>query len=265
MKVLAAVKEVATLDDEFEIDGLSVPERYVTYDLNEWDSYALETAVNFAEDADEDVEVVTVTVGPERAEETIRQALAKGADRAIRVWDDDLAAAETVGPRERAQLLAAVAEREDPDFVVSGVQSGDEAFAATGVATASRLGYEWAAVVNELSVNTDAGVANLHRELEGGVEEVSEVELPAVFTIQTGINEPRYASLRGIRQAQSKPLDVLSLTDLDLSADALESPLRQTAMTEPESEGDATVWSGDAEETSEQLAELLRDKGVVEA
>ncbi len=265
MRVLAAVKEVATLEDEFEIDGLEIPDQYVAYDLNEWDAYALEAAVSFAEDADEDVEVVTVTIGPERAEETIRQALAKGADRAIRVWDDGLAGAETVGPRERASLLAAVAEQEDPDFVVSGVQAGDEAFAATGVATASRLGFEWAAVVNELDVDAESGVASVHRELEGGVEEVTEVELPAVFTIQTGINEPRYASLRGIRQAQSKPLDVVALADLDLSPDDLESSLERTAMTEPESEGEATVWSGSADETSEQLAELLRDKGVVEA
>ena len=265
MKVLAAVKEVATLDDEFEIDGLSVPEQYVTYDLNEWDGYALESAVEFAETADEDVEVVTVTIGPERADETIRQALAKGADRAVRVWDDDLARGGTVGPRERARVLAAVAEREDPDFIVTGVQSGDEAFAATGVAAASRLDYEWAAVVNDLSVDVEAGIASIHRELEGGVEEVSEVDLPAVFTIQTGINEPRYASLRGIRQAQSKPLDVHSLDDLGLSAEALDSALERTAMTEPESEGEATIWTGDAAETSEQLAEFLRETGVVEA
>jgi electron transfer flavoprotein beta subunit len=107
-------------------------------------------------------------------------------------------------------------------------------------------------------------VAHVHRELEGGVEELTDVETPAVLTIQTGINEPRYASLRGIRQAQRKPLDVQGLGDLGLDASVLDSPVARTAMFEPESEGDATVFEGSADETAGELADLLRDKGVVE-
>jgi electron transfer flavoprotein beta subunit len=259
MKILVTVTEVAEADDEFEIDGLSIDERYLTFDLNEWDDYAIEEAVQLSETHD-DVEVVTVTVGPERAEETIRQGLAKGADRAIRVWDDSLAESEMLDPATKARLLAAVAQEEDPDLVLTGVQSGDVAFGATGVGMAAELDFEWAAVVNELDLDREAGVANVHRELEGGIEELTDVEIPAVLTIQTGINEPRYASLRGIRQAQSKPLDVMSPDELGVDLD--ESVLSLQSLEVPETESDVTYFEGSAEETAGELAEFLRDKGV---
>jgi electron transfer flavoprotein beta subunit len=262
MKVLVTVKEVAEVDDEFRISGLDVDDGSLEYDLNEWDDYAVEEAVQLSE-ADDDVEVVTVTIGPERAEETIRMALAKGADRAVRVWDDSLADAGFLDVDTKAALLAAVAEAEAPDIVFSGVQAGDDANGATGVALAERLGFEWAAVVNDFELDGDAGVASVRRELEGGVEELTDVELPAVFTIQTGINEPRYASLRGIRQAQRKELEVRTIDDVGLDESVLESPVERTDMYEPASEGDATYWEGSPEETAGELAAFLRDEGVV--
>ncbi|MEF8842819.1 MAG: electron transfer flavoprotein subunit beta/FixA family protein [Haloarculaceae archaeon] len=261
MKVLVSVKEVAEVEDEFDISGLDVDDRYLDYDLNEWDDYAVEEAVGISE-ANDDVEVVTATVGPERSEETIRMALAKGADRALRIWDDDVEAAEFLDANTKAELLSAVVEREEPDLVLTGVQSNDDSYGATGVALAERVGYEWAAVVNSLELEDD--VAHVHRELEGGLEELTEVELPAVLTIQTGINEPRYASLRGIRQAQRKELDVQELSDLGFDAGVLETPVERTSMYEPESESDATIWEGSAEETADDLATFLREKGVVE-
>jgi len=261
MQLLVPVTDAATVDDEFEIDGLAVDERYLTYDINEWDEYAVEAAVQIAE-AGEDVEVVTVTVGPERVEETVRQALAKGADRAVRVWDDDLAARDLLDARAKAALIEAVARDVDPDLILTGVQSGDAGFAATGVTLAERLGFEWAAVVNQLDLDTESGVVSVHRELEGGVEELTELDLPAVLTIQTGINEPRYASLRGIRQAQTKPLDVQTPADLGVEEADLASPLSWTATREPEAEGDATIFEGDAEATAGELATVLREQGV---
>ena len=262
MKVLVTVKEVAEVDDEFDIDGLDVAESSLEYDLNEWDDYAVEEAVQISEALD-DVEVVTVTVGPERAEETVRMALAKGADRAIRVWDDALAEAQFLDIGAKAELIAAVAEEEAPDLILSGVQAGDDSNGATGVALAERLGVEWAAVVNELDLDAEAGIASVHRELEGGIEELTDVELPAVLTIQTGINEPRYASLRGIRQAQRKPLEVKSLAEVGLDENVVESAVGRTSMYEPESESDAVLWEGSADETAGELAALLREKGVI--
>ncbi|MEF8777287.1 MAG: electron transfer flavoprotein subunit beta/FixA family protein [Natronomonas sp.] len=262
MKILVTVKEVAEVDDEFDISGLDIAEGSLEYDLNEWDDYAIEEAVQISEEND-DVEVVTVTIGPERAEETIRMALAKGADRAIRVWDDTLEDAQFLDIETKAELIAAVAADEEPDLVLSGVQAGDDSNGATGVALAEELDFEWAAVVNQLDL-ADGDVASVHRELEGGIEELTDVELPAVLTIQTGINEPRYASLRGIRQAQRKPLDVNTLDDLGLDAGVVDSLVERTSMYEPESESDATVWEGSPDETAQELASFLRDQGVVD-
>jgi electron transfer flavoprotein beta subunit len=261
MKILVTVAEEAAADDEFEIDGNRIDDRYLTYDLNEWDDYAIEEAVQMQE-AHDDVEVVTVTIGPERVDETIRQGLAKGADRAVRVWDDALAEADVLDPRTKARLLAAVAREEDPDLVLSGVQTADESFGATGVVLASQLDFEWAAVVNDLDLDRDGGVASVTRELEGGVEELTDVDLPAVLTIQTGINEPRYASLRGIRSAQSKPLEVQSLADLGLAAEDLPLSLSLESLYEPETEGEAELFEGSADETAGKLADLLEEKGV---
>ena len=250
MKVLVTVTEVANADDEFEISGTEIEETYLSYDLNEWDEYALEAAVRLGEN-DDSVEVVTATVGPERVEETIRTALAKGADRAVRVWDDELADETMLDPSRKAKLLAEVVEAEEPDLVLSGVQSGDVALGETGVAL---VGFGWAAVVNQFEIEEES--VQVHRELEGGVEERTSVELPAVLTIQTGINEPRYASLRGIRQAQSKPLEVRSPSVPG------GSPLALTDLAVPESESDTDIFEGSAEETAVELAALLEEKGV---
>jgi len=149
--------------------------------------------------------------------------------------------------------------------VLSGVQANDDSFGATGVALAEEVGFQWAAVVNQLDTGTvlEEGVASVHRELEGGVEELTDVELPVVLTIQTGINEPRYASLRGIRQAQSKEIKPQSLDDLGFDEGVVESSLDVTAMYEPETESDAEYLEGDADEQAARLADVLRDKGVV--
>ncbi|WP_265108921.1 electron transfer flavoprotein subunit beta/FixA family protein [Halosolutus halophilus] len=261
MKILVTVKEVATVEDEFEIEGTTIADEYLGADLNEWDDYAIEEAVQLQEDGIAD-EVVTVTIGPEDCEQTIRQALAKGADRAVRVWDDALEDVDLLDVGAKTEILQAVVEEEDPDLVLTGVQAGDDSFAATGVSLAEDLDFEWGAVVNHLEHDFDDGIASVRRELEGGVEELTEIELPAVLTIQTGINEPRYASLRGIRQAQRKELDVQSLADIGVDESAIESQLELTDMYEPESESDVTIWEGSAEETASELGDLLREKGV---
>ncbi|MFB6353761.1 MAG: electron transfer flavoprotein subunit beta/FixA family protein [Halobacteriales archaeon] len=259
MKILVAVKEVVEVADDFEIEGTAIGDRYREYDLNEWDDYAVEEAVQCMEDGIAD-EVVSVTIGPERAEETIRMALAKGVERAVRVWDDALAEQDLLDVAAKTRLLEAVVAEEEPDVVLTGVQANDDAWGATGVSLAHAIGYEWAAVVNGLELDGD--VAHVRRELEGGVEELVDVELPAVFTIQTGINEPRYASLRGIRQAQSKEIAERSLDDLGLDPAAVESALDLTEMYEPEAEGETEYLEGDAGEQAAALADVLQEMGV---
>ena len=259
MKVLVAVKEVVEVADDFEIEGTAIAGRYREYDLNEWDDYAVEAAVQLQE-ADLAEEVVSVTIGPERAEETIRMALAKGVDRAVRIWDDALADQELLDVASKARLLEAVIAEEEPDLVLTGVQAGDDAWGATGVSLAHAVGYGWAAVVTGLEIEGDT--AHVRRELEGGVEELVDVQLPAVLTIQTGLNEPRYASLRGIRQAQSKEITPRGLADLGLDPDDVRSAIDLTEMFVPEAEGDTEYLEGDTGDQAAGLAEVLREKGV---
>ena len=150
MKILVAVKQVAALDEDFEIrgDGKDVEAEFLLRDLNEWDDFSLEEAVKIKEGADgTPVEVIAVSVAPAEADETLRKCLAKGADRAIRVWDDAL---EGSDPIAIARVLAAVAAREQPDLLFAGAQSSDHAFAATGIATAALLDWPHAAVVTQL-------------------------------------------------------------------------------------------------------------------
>jgi len=262
MKILVTVKEVAEPEDDFEISGLDIDEKYLEYDLNEWDDYAVEEAVQMKEENDDVDEVVAVTIGPERSEETIRMALAKGADRAVRVWDDGFEAGEVLDPNAKARVLAAVAEEEDPDIIFTGVQADDDSIGGTGVALADELGFQWAAVVNAFEY--EGGTAKVHRELEGGVEELTEVDIPAVFTIQTGINEPRYASLRGIRQAQSKEIAPKTLGDLGLDDSAIATSISISDMYEPQSESDTEYIEGSAEDMAQGIAQLIREKGVAE-
>ncbi|QSG09980.1 electron transfer flavoprotein subunit beta/FixA family protein [Halapricum desulfuricans] len=260
MKILVTITEARSVDTIFEIDGLEIDDRYLSSDLNEWDAYALEEAVQRTED--EDGEVVAVTIGPEEVEGTIRQALAKGADRAIRVWDEQLAALDLLDPLTKAAVLGSVVDAEQPDLVFTGVQSGDDAFGATPIALASTLGWAWGTVVNDLRL--EASVAHVHRELEGNLEELTDVERPAVLSIQTGINEPRHASLRDITEAQQADIAVRDLADLSLDGGALTSSIDQITLYEPERESEATIYEGSPEETAAELATVIEETGVLQ-
>ena len=220
MKIVVPVKQVAALDDEFELtgDGLGVDPDFIERDLNEWDAFSLEAALQLREQTGEDGEVVVVTVGDDEAEEALLGCLARGADRAVRVWDESLGDADVLAV---ARLLAAAVGRESPDLVLCGVQSSDAVNGATGVALAGFLELPHVAVVKQLDYDAASGSATVGRELEGGLVELLRVRMPALLTIQTGINEPRYANLRAIKQAREKPMEVASPGALGLETDAL--------------------------------------------
>jgi electron transfer flavoprotein beta subunit len=260
VKILVAVKQVAALDEDFEIreDGRDVQEDFLIRDLNEWDDFSLEEAVKIKEAAAQPVEVVALSVAPEEADEALRKCLAKGADRGIRVWDDALAGSDSIAI---ARVLAQVAKREQPDMMFAGVQSSDQAFASTGIATAAFLDWPHAAVLTTLNYTPGANSAVFRRELEGGLLHEVEIQCPAVLTIQLGINTPRYASLRSIKQAAAKPIEVLSLSDLGLgAADVGEagSHSRVRRMYIPD-KGRAQLIEGDAAQQAERLAEIIRE------
>ena len=260
MKIMVAVKQVAALDEDFTIreDGRDVDADFLIRDLNEWDDFSLEEAVKIKEAAAEPVEIIAVSVGPEEVDESLRKCLAKGSDRAIRVWDSSL---EGSDPIAIARVLAAVAKRESAGMLFAGVQSSDQSFAATGIATAAFLDWPHAAVISHLKYAPDAKSAVFRRELEGGLLHEVEIQCPAVLTIQLGINTPRYASLRSIKQAAAKPIEVLSPADLGLAAgDVGEagSSSRVRRMYMPD-KGRAQLIEGDAAEKALRLAAIIRE------
>jgi electron transfer flavoprotein beta subunit len=260
MKLLVAVKQVAALDEDFEIraDGRDVEADFLIRDVNEWDDYSLEEALKIKEAAASPVEVVVVSVGPEDADEALRKCLAKGADRAIRVWDEAIEGSDSIAI---ARVIAAVTRKESPQMLFAGVQSSDHAFASTGVATAAFLDWPHAAVIANLTYTPGGNTAVFRRELEGGVLHEMQIECPAVLTIQLGINTPRYASLRSIKQAAAKPIEVLSLQDLGIAAaDVGESgSLSSVRRMYIPDKGRAEMIEGDVEEQAARLAQIIKD------
>jgi electron transfer flavoprotein beta subunit len=250
MKIVVCVKQVALLGDEvdFTPDGRDVDPDYLEFAINEWDSYATEEAIRIKEAAGEG-EVVVVTVGDEDSEDAMRRALAMGADRGVRIEVDGL---ETGDPIGTARALAEVIRRESADLVLCGVQSSDAVQGATGTALAELLGLPRVAVVKKLEL--EPGGAIVHRELEGGLVDVAEVDTPAVLTIQTGVNEPRYATLRAIKQAEQKEIEVVTPGDLGAPAARV-----RRMFVPPKGEG-AEMLGDDPAEVAGKIKAIVEEK-----
>ena len=262
MKIVVCVKQVASLDEEFELlegDGRVDPD-FIEWDLNEWDTFSLEAALQLRESGAADGgEVVAVTVGDEEAEEGLLSCLARGADRAVRVWDEALDGADvlTVG-----RVLAAVVQRESPDLVLCGVQSSDAVTGSTGTALAGYLDLARVAVVTDLAYDAATSTLTVDRELEGGLVEVVRIGLPALLTIQTGINEPRYATLRAIKQARDKPLATYGVGDLGLDAGELAAAAgaRVVGLQTPERGAGAQLLHGSPAEMADRIVEIVQER-----
>lgn len=251
MKIVVCVKQVATLGDEVEFtdDERDVDPDFLDFALNEWDSFATEEALQIRERSGEG-EVVVVSVGDEDAEDAMRRCLAMGADRGIRIEGEDVSR----DPITLARVLAAVVRQEEPDLVFCGVQSSDAVQAATGVALAEVLGLPRVAVVTKVDWDPGAGVARVNRELEGGLVDIVEVDTPAVITIQTGINEPRYATLRAIKQADEKEIEVVD------PEDAGEPAYRVRRMFVPPKGEGAEMLDGSPAEVAGRIKEIVSER-----
>jgi electron transfer flavoprotein beta subunit len=189
---------------------------------------------------------VVVSVGNEDSEEAMRRCLAMGADRGIRIDSE-----EPLDPIQVARALAEVVRAESPDLVFTGVQSADSVQAATGTALAELLDLPRAAVVTKIELA--GGKATVNRELEGGLVDVVEVDTPALFTIQTGINEPRYATLRAIKQAEEKEIDVRRPGDLG------EPAYRVRKMFVPPKGEGAEMLNGSPAAVAQRIKEIVQD------
>ena len=213
--------------------------------MNEWDACATEEAIRIRERLGEG-EVVVVTVGDDDADAALRRCLAMGADRAIRVD------AEPRDPVSTARAVAEVVAAESPDLVLTGVQSADSVQGSTGAALAELIGLPRVAVVTKLDWS-GSGPATVDRELEGGLVDVVEVDTPALLTIQTGINQPRYANLRAIKQAEQHEIRVVD-------ADPGEPAYRVRRMFTPPRGAGAELIDGNAAQVAQRIAELLQER-----
>jgi electron transfer flavoprotein beta subunit len=211
MKILVCIKQVPAKDAPLVIvEGTWIRETDIGFEMNEPDSFALEEALRLKEK--HTGEVIVVSMGPERVKQTIKEALAKGADRGMHIADDK---AHRLDPLGAAKSLAAAIEREKPDLVLTGLQSDDHGFGQTGVLLADRLGLPHATLIMQIDVEGDH--LRVKRELEAGWFQWVELPLPAALTIQSGINKVRYATLKGIMAAKKKEIVTISRESLGIT------------------------------------------------
>lgn len=257
MNIIVCVKRVPlTQEVDLEIDKQKkdVKKDGLAYVINEWDNYAIEEAVLLQEKFGGTV--TAITIGNEDDEEVLRRALAMGADIAIRVDPKNCDLDGFVISR----ILAEVIKDLEFDLILTGVQADDDNYGMVGIMLAEHLGLTHSAVVT--GVEPEGNEASIRVELEGGMDEISKIKLPALLSIQTGINEPRYVSIMGIRKARKKELKVIALEDFNISEDDLS---RHTIIEEiflpPETEG-AEMIEGDSSTIAEEIIRIIKEKGV---
>lgn len=212
MNTIVCIKQVPTKDAPLSIAGNWIKESDIGFEMNEPDSYALEEALRLKEK--NGGEVIVVSLGPERVKQTIKEALAKGADRAIHIADDNFAQLDPLGS---AKVLAAAIGKEKCDLVLTGLQSDDHGFGQTGVLLAGLLNLPHATIIMQIEVQ-DAKL-RLKRELEAGWFQWIECPLPAVLSIQSGINKVRYATLKGIMAAKKKEIATVTRESLGVAVE----------------------------------------------
>ena len=211
MNIIVCIKQVPAKDAPLSIAGNWIRESDIGFEMNEPDSYALEEALRLKEK--HGGEVIALSMGPERVKQTIKEALAKGADRGIHIADDNFAQLDPLGS---AKSIAAAIKQQKHDLVLTGLQSDDHGFGQTGVLLASVLDVPHATII--MAIEVAGQKMHLKRELEAGWFQHIECPLPAVLTIQSGINKVRYATLKGIMAAKKKEITTIARESLGVSA-----------------------------------------------
>ncbi|MBW1848845.1 MAG: electron transfer flavoprotein subunit beta/FixA family protein [Deltaproteobacteria bacterium] len=260
MEILVCVKRVPdTSENEIEVksDGTDIQRDDLVYSVNEWDNYAVEEAIQIRDNVGGSVTVVTV--GDEESEEVLRREMAMGADNGILLSDDAFKGSDG---RAIASILKAEIEKGKYDVIFTGAQADDGAGQVGGM-LAALLDLPYASLVNKIEVIDDTKL-KVGREIEGGNQEMNEIELPCVLSIQTGINEPRYVGIRGIRKVASVEIPVHGAGDIGIAADAVGeagSKAKRVDYFFPELGEGAEMLEGSTEEIIEKLIEILKSKG----
>lgn len=255
MKIIVAIKQVPERDARIRIDAAAkwIDLTDVEFMMNESDAYALEEALQLKEahGGPNPSEVVVLSAGPERVGKTIREALAKGADRGIHIQSDDLASFDALGV---ARLLAAAIKDEQADLVLTGLQSDDLGLGQTGVIMAELLSLPHASLILKIE-KTDKGIKVL-RELEDGWFQHLELSTPALLTIQSGNSKLRYATLMGIKKAKTKEVRVIAPADLGAEQSGRVVTLEHVVL--PHKQRTTQILTGTPAEAAAKLVEKLQ-------
>lgn len=258
MNIIVCIKRVPqTAEAEVKVDstGKAIVRDRLVFDINEPDSYALEEAILLKEKTGGTV--TAISVGAPDAEDSLRIALAKGADSAIRISAEEFG---DLDGYKTAQLLAAVVKGLAHDIILTGCVATDDNYYQVGPMLAEMLGIGHATLVTKIEVSADRR-AQVCRELEGGLLECLDVGLPFAAAVQTGINEPRYASLIAIRRAAAKEIKILGKNELGSVEPGVNSIL--DLLYPPVSGKRAEIIAGTPDETAAKVAGILKDKGLI--
>ncbi len=255
MKILVAVKQVPDTATQVKIssDPKAIDTAGITWIVSPYDEFAVEEALRIKEKRGQG-EVVAVTLGPDRAKEALRSALAMGCDRAIHVNDPALATADTL---TTARALAAVVKQEAPQLVLCGRQAIDDDMGAVGAQLAEVLGWPCASWIMEEAVDGDAKNVRVGRQVEGGLE-IFDIPLPAVLSAQKGLNEPRYPTLKGIMGAKKKEIKDVKAADLGLASTT--SELSITALEALPARPPGRIIPGEVKDAVKELVRSLREE-----
>lgn len=263
MDIVVCVKqvpEVAEAELEIAGDGSEIDREDLVMDINEWDNYAVEEAIRLKEI--HGGTVTAVTIGDEDAEDVLRRALAMGADEAILIHEEGFKGSDAFGI---ARGLCAVIKNLPYDLILTGAQASDDGWAQVGLILAELLNVPFASLVMDIAVNGDAVV--VHRELESNTEEKDALSLPALITVQTGINDPRYVSIMGIRKVRNIEIRETDCEELGLSETQIGSEGSSVAsrtLSLPSAGEGAEILTGTLNEICEKTAQIIRDRGGIE-
>lgn len=253
------VPDTSEVDLVIDKGGKDIKKDDLDYDMNDWDRFAIEEAVQMKEKLGGKVTVVGVA--PEDAEEMLRECLARGADEAFLLWDDAFEGSDGFAV---ARILVSFIKSRPWDLVLTGTLADDDCGGQVGGMLGAMLGVPSATLVSAISVEN--GKITFNRELEGGLYEHMEMDLPAVLSVATGLNEPRFVSIRAVRKVASVEIPTLGLGELGLDESLVgvqgsRVQIEQLTMP-PEGEG-AEMISGKPEEAASKLAEILKEKGGI--
>ncbi len=261
MNSIVCLKEVPDTETRIQVQGGRVVEEGIQYVVNPYDEFALEEALKWQEA--HGGKVTLVSLGPERARESILKGLAMGADEVYQLADEAFQGGDAYATARA--LAAAIQKVGEYDAIFCGKQAVDEDNAAVGVMLAELLDLPHVAVVSRLGIDPEAKTARAERDIEGG-REVVETPLPAVFTAQKGLNEPRYPSFRGIRQARQKPFTLWTVTDVGLEVGDVGAAGAKVEVIEvlpPPERPPGRIVEGEPADAAKEVVRLLRDEAKV--